>query len=610
MAITPGTYAILSALDMGVRLDVTGGATSQGANLELWTENAGTQNNQIFYIPAESSGYIYLQNPQTGYVVDAAWTGSAPVSGNNLVMWHDKNGNNQRFRAVADSTVTYNGQTVQAYRFKCKANTNLVMDACGGGSRPGTNVWLWENLTWQDGQVWVPIKASAYAANLPVPADIALLMPSGDEVRTVAGARGSVTVYPTFTSAASSHQMRYRTRTRSSSDPDAYRGAWSTWKSIADGSTVDGGWGDAWNPNCTTTAHGGHHVCDDGISLAVDGTTCDLVEVQIEVRAFTTSWGASGSLAHGPSATATIAVAFAPVLTVSAVTFAPDGLRVSYSSDFPRSNNRVASVVTSQDAILAPKMVEAYQDATGYVLHDTDDLVALPDDGDAVVVELALTTTDGVTETIQASQTVAYSGGTVTLSPTLTWDASARTVAVDPASTATQVSVWVQGPQGFVRQEDLENVCYPIGEPWTLWLVAYTSETSWGVWLHDYDATKPDGFRWNWGADWCRVRCGEGEAPKAKVKTSIDGDTTLTVGRPFSVAHIGTARERSISVDGVIFHDEAEALERFERLSSCRFAWLRDGVGSVWRVAVMETSQEPTAFGWSGVSVDSRVVSN
>lgn len=609
MAITPGTYAILSALDMGVRLDVTGGATSQGANLELWTENAGTQNNQIFTIPAESGGYIYLQNPQTGYVIDAEWTGAAPVSGNNLVMWGYHGGDNQLFKAVTDGTVTYNGQTVQAYRFQSKANATLYIDACGGGSQAGTNVWLWEYLAWQTGQKWVPVKASAYAATLPVPANIALLMPTGVEARTVAGARGSVTVYPTFTSAASSHQMRYRTRTRSSSDPDAYRGAWSTWKSIADGSTVDGGWGDAWNPNCSTTAQGGHHVCDDGISLAVDGTTCDLVEVQIEVRAFTTSWGASGSLAHGPSATATIVVAFAPVLTVSAVTFAPDGLRVSYSSDFPRGNNRVASVVTAQDAILAPKTVEAYQDAMGYVLHDIGDLVTLPDNGDTVDVGLAVTTTDGVTVVMQSTETVAYSGGTVPLTPTLTWDADARTVAVDPG-TASNVTMWVQGPQGFTQVDDFDNVCYPIGTAWTLWVVTYTTEPSWGVWSQAYTATKPDGFRWNWGADWCRIRCGEGEEPKAKLKTSIDGSTSLTVGRPFSVAHIGTARERSISVDGVIFHDEAEALERFERLSSCRFAWLRDGMGSVWRVAVMETSQEPTAFGWSGVSVDSRVVSN
>lgn len=613
MAITSGQYAILSALDQSVRLDVTGESTSRGANVELWSENAGTGNNQLFYIPPESGGYIYLQNPRTTYVVDAEWTGAAPQSGNNLVMWSYHGGNNQLFKAVQDGTATYNGVSVPAYRFQSKANSTLYIDACGGGSRPGTNVWLWEYLAWQVGQIWVPVKTSAYASGLPVPSDVSLLMPDGTESRSVAGARGPVTMYPRFTSAGSSHQMRYRYRTRSSSDPDSYRTAWSTWRSIADGTQTDGGWGDAWSANCTTTETGGRHTCAAGISVNVDGTTLDLVDVQLEVRSFAASWGSLGVPAHGSSAVRTVTVARMPQVTVAGAAFAPDGLRVSYTSDFPRGNNRVSTLVDAADGRLAPTMVEVYQDATGYVLTDSSLLARVPAESESVDVSLGLTTTDGVTVSVADSKQVAYTDGTMAFSPTVSFDAASRLASVASGVVGAQLKIWVETADGMLPMDDQAHVPYPLGVPWAVWALAYTDELHWAVARLPQTEQRPDGFRWNWAdmagrQHYCRVRCGDGEVPKASVDTTIDAEFARTYGREWEVAHIGRSKARSISVDGVVLDSDSGDAGRFAELIDARFAWFRDGAGHVWRVGVSETSEKRTPFGWSTVSVECKVV--
>lgn len=616
MAITPGPYALLSYLDPKVRIDVTGESVSQGANVELWTENAGTANNQLFEIPAaDGSGYVYIQSPQTGYVLDAEWTGSTPVSGNNIVMWGYHGGVNQLFKPVQDGTTTYNGSTVPVYRFQSKANGTLYLDACGGKSYAGTNVWLWEYLAWQDGQKWIPVKTSAYASTLPAPSDLALLMPDGTECRNVAGAQGSTTVYPTFTSAASMHQMRYRYRARSGAQPDAYRSAWSPWASIADGSTTDDGWGDAWADNCATSMVNGRHTCTSGITFDMDGSTLDLLEIQIEVRAFDDNWGLVGTLAHGSSCTRTLTVARLPNVSIAGVAFAPDGLRVSYASDFLRANNRTSDIVEASDGVLAPVSVEVYQPATGYVFTPFELLSRVPEESEPVTASLALTTTDGVTAyVVDAGQTVSYTDGTMAFNATVTFDAQARTCAVTTDVVGSEVRAWVEASNGFLPVEDFAHIPYPLGADWHLWVLCYVDELNWAVKAIPYTAEKPDGFRWNWEdahgfQRYCRIRCGEGDAPTADVKTTIDAEFSRTYGREWEVAHIGKAKERTISVDGVILDSDAGDAERFEGLIDARFAWFRDGGGNVWRTGVTETAVNATPYGWRTASAECKVVS-
>ena len=616
MAITPGPYAFLSYLDTGVRLDVTGESISQGANVELWTENAGTGNNQLFEVPtADGNGYIYLQSPKTGYVIDGEWTGSTPVSGNNLIMWRYKNGDNQKFLPIQDGTATYNGATVDVYRFECKAGVNLYIDACGGKSYAGTNVWLWEYLAWQDGQKWIPIKTSAFASTLPVPSDLSLLMPDGSECRGIAGAQGSTTVYPMFTSAGASHQMRYRYRTRSSSQPDAYRSSWSNWGSIANGANTDVGWGDAWTANCTTTEVDGRHTCANGITFDVNGTTLDLIEIQIEVRAFDTNWGLLGTLAHGSSCTRTFTVAREPNVSIAGVAFAPDGLRVSYTSDFPRANNRVSSVVVASDGLLAPATYEVYQSATGYVMTPFDQLVRVPVETETVTATLVLTTTDGVSvQVVDPAQSVTYTDGTMAFTETVTFDTSERTCAVTTNVAGSSLRVWVEASNGFVEVPDVANVPYPNGIAWKLWIVCYIDELNWGSKAISYTATKPDGYRWNWedgkgNQKYCRIRAGEGDAPTADVKTTIDAEFSMTYGREYETAHIGRTKERTITVDGVILDSDSGDAARFEALIDARFAWYRDGQGGVWRVGVTDISTKPTPYGWRTASAECKVVS-
>ena len=129
--IADGTYVVKAACsDRGV-LDVYGGYTDNGRNVQIWTSNP--TDGQRWVVSHDDAGYVTLTNAASGKVLDVAW--GVGREGDNVDQWAPNGGWNQKWVAVPDSR---GGVTlVSAIR------PDRVLDVYYGRSEAGTNVQLW-----------------------------------------------------------------------------------------------------------------------------------------------------------------------------------------------------------------------------------------------------------------------------------------------------------------------------------------------------------------------------------------------------------------------------------------------------------------------------------
>lgn len=128
-----GTYRIASFTNNAIGLDVAGGNTANGANVELWTYDNGSH--QQFTLTLLSDGYYTIKAVHSGKVLDV-YNGTA-ANGTNVQTWDWNN--------IADSEWKIVHNSDNSYTFKSKLNNNFVLDANGGTIANGTNIQLWEN---------------------------------------------------------------------------------------------------------------------------------------------------------------------------------------------------------------------------------------------------------------------------------------------------------------------------------------------------------------------------------------------------------------------------------------------------------------------------------
>ncbi|OXM99718.1 glycosyl hydrolase 53 family protein [Bifidobacterium vansinderenii] len=127
-----GTYTVSSALKDSAVLDVTGGSTGNGANVQLYGSN-GTDA-QIWKVTHDDDGYVTLKNANSGKVLDVS--GGSANNGAN-VQQYDSNGTYaQKWVAVKSGS---------AFKLVSALSPNLVIDVSGGSSANGANVQIWDS---------------------------------------------------------------------------------------------------------------------------------------------------------------------------------------------------------------------------------------------------------------------------------------------------------------------------------------------------------------------------------------------------------------------------------------------------------------------------------
>ena len=127
--IEDGTYTIISAKNTNYVLDVSGGSTSNGANIQIYVGNkTEAQNFKLTY----SNGYYKIVNQKSGKVLDVA--GGKKTSGTNVQQYVD-NGTDAQKWSIQDAG---NG-----YYYIVSKLSGMYLDIQGGTVKNGGNIQVY-----------------------------------------------------------------------------------------------------------------------------------------------------------------------------------------------------------------------------------------------------------------------------------------------------------------------------------------------------------------------------------------------------------------------------------------------------------------------------------
>ena len=126
-----GTYKIISAQNENYVLDITKCSLQDCANVELWKDNAGS--NQKFTIKSDGNGYYTICAVNSSKYLDAEKCGT--TNGTNVIQFSYNAGNNQKWKFKPAG----NG-----YYYIVSRSSGLCIDIEKGRVDNGTNILLWE----------------------------------------------------------------------------------------------------------------------------------------------------------------------------------------------------------------------------------------------------------------------------------------------------------------------------------------------------------------------------------------------------------------------------------------------------------------------------------
>jgi hypothetical protein len=127
-----GLFTISSKSVPWLVVDVAGGSSANGANIQVWSNNHSPA--QTFRFTAVGGGYYTIRNVATGKYIDVS--GAKGTPGTNVHQWQSNGTDAQRWKPVA----TNDGD-----------GSYYLMSACGGlyldmqhaGTTAGTNLWIY-----------------------------------------------------------------------------------------------------------------------------------------------------------------------------------------------------------------------------------------------------------------------------------------------------------------------------------------------------------------------------------------------------------------------------------------------------------------------------------
>ncbi len=127
-----GVYTFGAAADPYYRLDLNGGSSANGTNIQLWQANGVTA--QDWKVNHDAEGFITFTSVASGKALDVA--GSSTQRGANVQQWPLNGAAAQKWVAVRNSNGTYT--------FISALDTSRALDIPNGIARNYANVQIWE----------------------------------------------------------------------------------------------------------------------------------------------------------------------------------------------------------------------------------------------------------------------------------------------------------------------------------------------------------------------------------------------------------------------------------------------------------------------------------
>lgn len=369
-----GVYEIRSMLKTSMAVDIAGGSTANGANCLLYSSHGG--NNQKFVLVNEGNGWS-LRNVASGKYVDVY--GGSFANGTNVQSWVDNDGRNQRWAITAYGTTTINGTTCQIVSLGAGNAGSYMMDAEAALTTNNTNIIIWSN-NGGDNQRWALYPTWAVDSHMPAPHTLGFGSTLTSNPGTAYGPLASsqeinTRFYPMWscadawaTSGPNSYQWRYRYRyMRSSNSSWEDWGAWSSWLTAL------------------VTRNGQKSAVTQGLPVSFSLASHKVCQIQFEVRAC-----GIGDLAllYGATSSVTGTFYYRQNVTIGSSAWSPEGLRVACSTDYPygTTNLYIKSVKWGgKERLTGEVAVKQLDDSTSFLIPQAS-LNAIPQNGASVTL--------------------------------------------------------------------------------------------------------------------------------------------------------------------------------------------------------------------------------
>lgn len=594
----PGTYRIVPRTDSSYCCYVNGASKSHGARIGVqpWTGAA----NQVWYVEQISGGRV-LMRPVHSFGDFATYATNTATLRDQCCQ--DNHGPSQTDHQwipypMDGKTVTIDGSSYQCYEVSIYAGVgDLVLDI------PSNQLSNWLQIytaNGTDAQMWAFVPADAVDSTLPVPAGVGITFDGENHREGTAPWDSTDTINPIWSCPGTKFQARYRVRPIGVSDTgtETYPEGWSGWKSVADGSESNDGWGTAWLPNQTFNSPADFKT---GTALDIDALTAvnPACDVEVEVRYFTDEWGDYDLPAHGDSASGTVRL-YTPIdVDVTSVTRTGEGLVVAFTSDWAVGGT--TATVKSMSAGDGD-MVDPVSESGKYAASDTitipwtdiDQFVAI---GDSVDLTLDLVTSLGVAGTVTYSGTVVDGGDQgVTVSTVETEHASyIITVPHDPGE-STQLLMLNDGqkptnipPSSTSDTADTYDMLVPLNQTGDYEVIV----DGFAVKHVQMAPIKSHFSVWTFGdGDWAVLDYGRNQLPTQDDKQDRDHDEYQLTAREYHAYRKRVSMDRDLSVTGSIIEKYPEHGTRaaFMRLLKEGHAIYRNIRGEIHSVFVSNIS--------------------
>lgn len=416
-----GTYAIVSALNSKWRIGVRGNSSNLRTQLQVQNENV-SNNKQKWTLTTESTGLTKFQNVGTNLVMDKLGGSDQPDSvivGQYSEQTTAANIPAQRWLIErATGVITVNGNVLPLYHIHAQTGVGMVVDKSSGTDNMNDTNVIVHKQNYTPAQRWAFIPCSYLSTSLATPSYGAFATSLGGSLSTtksVYSGQGKIYVAFLCNSTTTYFQMRYRTN--STNKAGSY-GGWSSWKSISDNSTSNGGWGQAWKSNVGNNRKkiGNYWWITKALDIGIRSNTfangyTDRAKVEVEVRSWVAKAGQVGNIVvpgYGNSLTISGTVLLKPAIKLT-LKYVPEGIDVVYELAVPRGNN---TITLSSSRINGTKKYTG-QAASGTIRIALEDIIAPSyiKVGEEFPLNFQATTSFNATNTYSGTKTLVYGSG-------------------------------------------------------------------------------------------------------------------------------------------------------------------------------------------------------
>lgn len=588
MAFTGGTYSIRTALDTSICLDVAGLSSADGVKVQLWSWRIAAD--QIWDFTSVGSGYYKIVNSSSGKVCTMT---PGLINEKRVEQWAYDGGTAEQWEIVdSGQTKTVNGSSFPLYYIKARG-TNYVMDAAGEKSAPQTDVLMRAQAsTAQNKQLWLLAPTTVLNTSLLAPTSGGVSRyPLKGAVTTLNVPASVNRVYLSWRGSGTRWQCRYRIAVRTPSD--ATMGNYGNWKCLADGSTVNSGWG-AVGTLCPASTVNSRIRDTTGVPITL-GTTNDKVVIQFQARRFEPSSMTIGGArfdSRGVVSEFTHSVNANVTVGVSDMVWTPVGVYITPVPSNGRDDNTYKIWING----ISKKWRTFAGVANGdYCVIDSDNLKKIPTAGSTYNIQVKLTTIDGAEASATVPVVCSYDADFgLQLDPTITTSGSAKKVNLSAYPTH---HVWVVAEnEAYEMREDANGVTWiapPLGVPYHIFIQAEDENGEWGLWSQGYPALPVDMHHLVYEGGRVNLKVNKDDAPllNASVQTNINA--SLMTGGTFEAVSAGEGRMESGSLSAVVRYTATEAEAVKDALVEHVFAWYQGVRGQLWRVAIesIDTTQ-------------------